>query len=440
MLFAVVALVLGLVQTPRAAPPPDLRFHHLHLRVVDPASSSREAAARLNSTRTILQGHGLSVRAGSEYLVFDRAEEATRTFGPEYAAAVYRSAVEWASRMGLIVEPADFNTVGVRDAAPPARIDKIAFSSTDPAGAVERLIRQGASPFERTEDVARFRLPNELILEIIAETDKPDTHWCPMHPDVRAPGAGKCSICGMDLVPIPPPRIGEYRLSVTTTTEPRGHGISEIHLRVLDPETDEPVNSFLEVHEKRLHLFIVSRDLEYFAHVHPDHQSDGSFAIRHELPAGEYVLIGDFLPADGTPQMVQRVIVTPGYRAVLFGQPVSLRPTAHEQIVDGIRVRMELESLRPLRPSILRFLLSDAVTGAPLTDLEPYLGVPGHLLIVDGDLKFAIHAHPEGRVSSGPPVTFEPVLPAAGRYKLWVQFQRGGRVITAAFVIEVPSP
>jgi hypothetical protein len=86
----------------------------------------------------------------------------------------------------------------------------------------------------------------------------------------------------------------------------------------------------------------------------------------------------------------------------------------------------------------LRFILSDASTNAPVTDLEPYLAAAGHLLAVDGQLREPIHGHPEDQ-SSGPVVTFDPVLPAAGRYKLWVQFQRKGRVITVPFVIEVPE-
>ena len=112
--------------------------------------------------------------------------------------------------------------------------------------------------------------------------------------------------------------------------------------------------------------------------------------------------------------------------------------TDREQTADGVRVRLEADSLRALRPSALRFVVTDASTGKPVVDLEPYLGAPGHLLIVDSDLKFAIHGHPEGQ-SSGPEVAFDPVLPSAGRYKLWVQFQRNGRVVTVPFVIEVPE-
>jgi hypothetical protein len=34
-------------------------------------------------------------------------------------------------------------------------------------------------------------------------------------------------------------------------------------------------------------------------------------------------------------------------------------------------------------------------------------------------------------------ITFQPRLPPAGTCKVWVQFQRAGRVITVPFVIEV---
>ena len=38
-----------------------------------------------------------------------------------------------------------------------------------------------------------------------------------------------------------------------------------------------------------------------------------------------------------------------------------------------------------------------------------------------------------------PSFTFTPLIPRAGRYKMWVQFQRGGKVSTASFVIDVAS-
>ncbi len=111
-----------------------------------------------------------------------------------------------------------------------------------------------------------------------------------------------------------------------------------------------------------------------------------------------------------------------------------------EQSTSGLRIRLEHEPLRPRRESLLRFVVIDADSGLPATDLEPYLGATGHLLIVSSDLSTAVHGHPEGVRTTGPAVTFGPVFPAPGVYKMWVQFQRRGQVITAPFVVRVSEP
>ena len=299
-----------------------------------------------------------------------------------------------------------------------------------------------ATPFLVNDDRARFRLTSGLVVEIVRDTDRPDAYWCPMHPGVRSPGSGKCPLCAMALVPITPPRIGEYKIDVTLLPRAVG-GASGFEVAVRDPDKGDPVTSFIDVHERPLHLFVISRDLAQFAHVHPVPRQDGVFELRHDLAAGEYVLIADFLPAGGTPQLVQRAVVTPGYTGPLFGPfpelASSLSPGASEQVSGGLRIRMEAPSPVPRRETGVRFHVSDAATNLPITDLEPYLGASGHLLIVNQDVTAAIHAHPEGATSSGPVVTFAPVFPAPGRYKVWAQFQRKGAVVTAAFVIDVPQ-
>jgi hypothetical protein len=42
-----------------------------------------------------------------------------------------------------------------------------------------------------------------------------------------------------------------------------------VPLVVRDPRWRKPVRDFALVHERVFHLFVVGRDLEYFAHVHP---------------------------------------------------------------------------------------------------------------------------------------------------------------------------
>jgi Heavy metal binding domain len=415
--------------------PQAVRFHHLHYRVDDPGDALGVAADLFKGTRLILPGLGVGVRVGREYVLLDRpavgSDDVPRGRAP---ADVYAEAASWLTSQGLIVFPRSLAETAVSAPLADAALDHVAFAADD-LRAASAAIKQ--KPLATTEDATRFALPSGAIVEIVRDTDRPDAYWCPMHPDVRLPVAGVCSRCGMALVPIPPPRIGEYRFDVFTTPR-RGGGVSSFRFVVRDPETGAPVTSFIDVHERPFHLFVISRNLATFSHVHPELRADGSFELRHELPAGEYILIGDFLPAGGTPQVVQRAIVTPGYAGALFGPAPALQPGPVEQVRDGVRIKLESAAPRPRRTTLLTFHVSDPENGSPITDLEPYLGASGHLLIVSQDATAAIHAHPEGAATAGPTVSFDAVFPAPGRYKLWAQFQRKGRVVTVPFVIDVP--
>ena len=136
--------------------------------------------------------------------------------------------------------------------------------------------------------------------------------------------------------------------------------------------------------------------------------------------------------------MVQRAIVTPGYKGPLFpAVPDLSTDTATERVVHGVRVQLDARNLKAGREAVLRFTLSDAASGASVTDLEPFLGAPGHMLIVTADLTDADHVHPDEFTASGPLITFQPLLPTGGFYKLWLQFQRRDVVVTVPFVISV---
>jgi hypothetical protein len=128
----------------------------------------------------------------------------------------------------------------------------------------------------------------------------------------------------MTFVPIPPPRVGDYRMDVDVVPRRPRPGLGGLRLLIRDPERHRPVAAFSVVHERLLHLFIISRSLEYFAHVHPTMQPGGEFRLKHELPPGEYVVIADFLPKSGGAQMLERAIVAPGPGVAVFGDPPAL--------------------------------------------------------------------------------------------------------------------
>ena len=134
---------------------------------------------------------------------------------------------------------------------------------------------------------------------------------------------------------------------------------------------------------------------------------------------------------------------------------------------------MTMTAGQPLRAggeSILTFTVTDAHTNMPVPDLEPYLGALAHFVIVSEDGRHFLHAHPMEHTemvgapehgghdaashlhhapmasdmvpsphASAATVSAHTTFPRAGLYKVWAQFQRGGRVITVPFVVRVAN-
>ncbi len=192
-----------------------------------------------------------------------------------------------------------------------------------------------------------------------------------------------------------------------------------------------------KVHEKPIHLVIVSEDLADFAHIHPERGADGIWRVSHTFPRGGlYTLYADYTPPGGT-QTIARFELVVGGPA---GKPVA----APAPVLSRLTLPAELTTGRDLR---LRFDLSQ-------TDLEPYLGAWAHIMIVSEDRREFIHAHPledaaamtdanpwqHSHAVPGPgPAVVETVtgFRRPGLYRLWAQFQRRGEVITETWSFRV---
>lgn len=262
--------------------------------------------------------------------------------------------------------------------------------------------------------------------------------WCPMHPAVRSAVAGRCPICQMALVPASTGVGDTYKLDVNLTpAAPIPGELTRARFHVRDPRNGATVTRFDVLHEKLFHLFVVSRDLQYFAHLHPQFSADGAFDVDLALPqAGHYQLLADLVPAGAAPQLIQHAITTAGFEGPLHGVPTVAADLA-DKVIGNTRVHVSMREAMAGGARLMTFDLFDASTGAPVVDLEAFLGAPGHLLVVSADLSYASHSHPlaeEGPVSS---VAFQVLFARAGLHRVWVQFQRNGRVITAPFTIPV---
>jgi hypothetical protein len=279
----------------------------------------------------------------------------------------------------------------------------------------------------------------------------PAAYLCPMHPDVTARAPGTCPRCGMTLVLADPYDAREYLVDVAVQpAAPIPGKAARLRLTVREPRTRTIVRDFLDVHTKRYHLFVISQDLEYYDHIHPVQQADGSYAIDVTLPrTGVYKLYSDFLPLGGMPQVVPATIVTEGFAGSLAASSAHLVPDTAPKTAGGLRVSLTLpvDGLVAGRDEKLQYHVADARTGEPVTDLEPYLAAFGHTLVLSEDTLHYVHAHPlellpdgVAEVRGGPDLTFKALLPRPGRYRLWTQLKRHDVVSTVAFTVDVLSP
>jgi hypothetical protein len=270
-----------------------------------------------------------------------------------------------------------------------------------------------------------------LLTFALLSAQPPIEFTCPMDPEVRSAQPGKCPKCGMKLEAGIREQV-EYPLHLRVTPKqiPAGREL-QLSFRVTDPKTKKPVTKFEVVHEKLFHLFIVSQDLQYFAHVHPEPQPDGSFLLRTTLPKpGTYRLLADYYPTGGVPQLTPITISTEGYIEALV--PAELKPDLAPQHGENLEAELTMDPPQPIagKKTLLFFKLK------PAGGLEPYIGAWGHMLAVSDDLIDMIHTHPF-IADGGPNVQFDLYFPREATYRIWVQFQRLGKVNTLVFTVPV---
>lgn len=221
------------------------------------------------------------------------------------------------------------------------------------------------------------------------------------------------------------------------------------------------------VHEKPMHVLVVSKDLAEFYHIHPEqNQADGSYKVQHTFPnGGEYKIYTDFTPKESA-QVVEQIDVKVG--GTERAKTPLVADTNFEKTVDGVKVVMKPDAeIQAGKDVMLNFQVFDAATNKPATDLQNYLGELAHFVIISEDMKDFVHAHPmskgekmddmkmddkksddhnadghkhstmEGTTTkpSASEVAAHTAFPRGGLYKVWAQFQRGGKVITVPFTV-----
>jgi hypothetical protein len=219
---------------------------------------------------------------------------------------------------------------------------------------------------------------------------------------------------------------------MTEPSQPAAGSMTKLMLRIQDVD-GTPIKTFDVLHEKLVHLIIVRDGLDEFAHLHPDVDSSGMITTQFAFPkSGKYRLFADHQP-QGQPQGLATGEVN------VVGnddQAAALVPTALPEVTIGdIKTHI---SIRPgEQETKVQFHFVDG-DGNSVSDLQPYLGAMGHLVIISDDGGEYVHAHPlsEARTAPDGTVEFAAHIPKSGIYKAWGQFQRNGNVFTVPYVLK----
>jgi Cu+-exporting ATPase len=231
---------------------------------------------------------------------------------------------------------------------------------------------------------------------------------------------------------------------------------TELTLEARDAESGALIGDLFRTHQVWMHMIVTRADLGTFAHVHPEPTgTPGVYTVQATFPtAGEYLVHTEFRRNGEMGDVLDAHTVTVAGR-----RPAAARVPARDiRSWTGHGVRISLQgnpTVGATTDLALTFTRVDAAgrSTGPVTDLQPYLGAAGHVVMMRADGSTFAHRHAETVDGSGRPVLalpgthFGPDLDLhvrfdrPGAYRLWAQFELAdGTVVTAPFVLHPELP
>ena len=232
-----------------------------------------------------------------------------------------------------------------------------------------------------------------------------------------------------------------YRLGlVQTSMQAKAGKPTKLVLQVVDTKTKKVQTSFDTAHERKFHLLMASKDLNWFVHEHPVMQPNGNWTITQTFPAGgEYWIYGDVAPSGKGSRVLITKIKVAGPKPT-WNTKLTLSSTGTDQGLRG-----NISSNGPMivgQNTQVIVKLTDTKTKAPTGITETFLGAVGHLMIFSQDGLSVVHSHPfetakdiaEAKKGT---IRFSARFPKSGLYKAYAQFMWRGSVKTLGFTIQV---
>ncbi len=281
--------------------------------------------------------------------------------------------------------------------------------------------------------------------------DHTHIYTCPMKCEgSQSDQPGECPVCGMELEHSDEPlEHGSYHIDFRS--DPEKLAASASNTLSFNPKNNKDENALVPLelrHEKKIHLIIVSTDLAYFEHIHPEYNGvnyqirvvgkDEAFTKERGMneteftEGGDYLMFLDYVPTDATGQL-DKIPLS------VSGPPRTDTPLGSQRMswaADGYALELSADRDLVVNASI-ELTIHITLDGEPVTDLDNYLGALAHMVVISEDTEEYLHVHPMESATDGPDVMLHTNFPKAGKYKVFMQFNHDGVVRTTDFVLGV---
>lgn len=267
--------------------------------------------------------------------------------------------------------------------------------------------------------------------------------------------AGACPVCHMDLEPIKAEvEANKAEYFTEFVSNPAQLELGKPALLSFTPKMkgneSAPVPLDL-VHEKKMHLILVSDDLSWFDHIHPEYQAKGSYDIKvlgkgetftngrgHDQTrfdaGGKYWAFTDYKPLNGLNQVNKTELN-------VHGAPAKTIAYTQEKMIatiDGYTLTMEAghggTGFTTGSQQHIPVMIKQGGKAIDPATFENYLGEKAHLVLVEVNSKEFVHTHP---AAEGGKLDIHTTFSKPGTYRGWLQFQTNAKVHTADFVLNV---
>jgi hypothetical protein len=260
-----------------------------------------------------------------------------------------------------------------------------------------------------------------------------------MHPEVTSTKAGEtCPKCGMKLEHNDQVAGSGKSYAMKFEPQPLQLTAGQPSQLVFTPQevgNEAAPVPLAVVHEKKIHLIIVSKDLGQFYHEHPEYTAQGNYKAAYTFPkGGDYVLFQDYTPTGSGHQLGRQPITVKGPAYT----PVKFKNDDMQWTQDGYSATLSFD--KPLNTGqLLGMKITINKDGQPVTDLDNYLGALGHVVVISEDTERYLHVHPNDQADKGPAIGFNTNFEAPGLYRVFLQFNHAGKIHTADFTINVKT-